>query len=296
MASRYDTTGTNGTNNDSRVVSTGTGTTTSAGAQTGNTNSTTSQTTNQTQDTNMQTTNMSPSELAALNGLINKLKTGGSDVMKANTAARLGQVQFMQDSQSGYTKAAAFGDAQGLISQQMRRVLESLIPSINRAAEDAGSSGGALRALLMQDAAAKAAESSSALGVQTATNYGNISANMGQVIDRLTSGGDPAMEALLQALNVAKGSQTTTKGTVNTTGITTGNTQTQATQYNSSNSATNESKSSTTDYAPFAVANTTPTFYGPVADPIDPTKYIGTTMDTLSQLNGTGNPWAKYSF
>lgn len=293
--SRYDS-GSDRSGIDNRVVSTAQGSQNGMQVMTGTNNGTSSTTTDQVQNTNQTTKNMTSAQQSVLDNLLMTLRNGGTASMKANTAARLGQVDFLTQSQGDYTKAAAFGDAQGLISQQMRRTLESLMPSISRAAEDAGSSGGALRALLIQDAANKAAESSSALGVQTASQYGNVNANLSQVIERLTAGGDQAAEALIQALNVAKGSTQTTNGSTSTYGTTTGTTSNNSSSQTGTSSNSNENRNVQTDYAPFAV-DTTPKFYGALQpETIDPTKFIGTTLDTLSQLNGTGNPWASYAF
>lgn len=276
---------------DSRVL------TSETGAQTGTTSQqqTSTGTTNQTQTTNSKTTNMSASAQRALDALIKQLQGGGTPEMRAQQAQRDAVIADTRGAQAGYSKTAAFADAQGLISQQMRRALESLLPAISRAAEDAGSSGGALRALLLQDAANKAAESSSALGVQTAAQYGGINTNFAQVLEALTRSNPAATEALLQALGVAKGAESTTTGTVNTTGTSTQNVNTAGT----TSQQTNASRNTNTDYAPFHVSSAPSsgiTYYGPTAGNVDSGKYVGTTMDTLSQLADMGNPWNSYTF
>lgn len=294
--SRYDVSPArnNNNNNDTDARTSSAGNSNSTGAQTSTSTGSQTSTTDQTQTTNTSTQNMTSAQLQALNNLITMLQGGGSAEMRFKAGERRGEVQTIQDERSGFTKEAAFGDAQGLISQQMRRTLEALMPSINRAAEDAGSSGGALRALLMQDAANKAAESSSALGVQTAVNYGNVNANLSQVIERLTAGGDPAMEMLVQALNAAKGSVSNTQGTVTTQGTQTQNSSQIGTQNTNNSQTTNENKA--VDYAPFEVTNNTPQFFGASDSLVDPSKYVGTTLDNLAQLNGTASPWRAYTF
>jgi hypothetical protein len=276
-----------------------------SGSQTGSQNTSTSQVqtgvqnSSQVQETSQRTQNMSPQTLAALERLIGQLASGGTPEMRAQNAQRSALLESTAANAAGYSKAAAFGDAQGLISQQMRRTLESLLPSINRAAEDAGSSGGALRALLLQDAADKAAESSSALGVQTAVNYGNIQTNFAQVLEAFSRQDPKATEMLIGALNVAKGAVQQTNGTTTTNGTQTSTTTTNGSQSQSSSQNTSGNKQVNTDYAPFQVTapiSTSPQYFGPSAPADDPSKYIGTTVDTLAQLSGGGSPWSKYSF
>lgn len=292
-ASRYTTPATS-QNTDARTssVSTtnnvGTVSGTSSSQQDSFSNSSSSQT------TNSKTNNMSTAAQAALENLLRQLAAGGTPEMLAEKAQRDQVTAQTQTTQSGFTKENAFADAQGLMSQQMRRAMEQMLPSISRAAEDAGSSGGALRALLLQNAADKAAESSSALGVQTATQYGNINANFAQVLEALTRSNPQATEMLVQALGVAKGAQSTTQGTVNTVGSQAGSTTTNGQTSNNTQSTVNESKNSTVDYAPFAVDNT-PQFFGVMNQPTVGTG-VGSTTDTLAQLAGLKDSWGSYTF
>lgn len=296
LNSRYTSSSSKGGTADARTTSSGesqvTGSVTNISLQDALNTSVQNSSTQQ----NSTTKNYTGSQQKALDALIAQLSGGGTPAMQQAMAARQGETQYMQAARSGYSKEAAFGDAQGLISQQMRRVLEQLLPAINRAAEDAGSSGGAVRALLMQDAAAKAAESSSALGVQTAANYGNVAANMSQVVERLTASNvDPATEALIQALNAAKGGTSTTRGNTMSSGSSSSRTQTSGTQTQNSSQNTREDKSSTVDYAPFGLIDTTPKFYDAVETNVDSGRFVGTTTDFLAELSGVNNPWAGYS-
>lgn len=225
--SRYDPQST-ASPSTSAVDSRSTGTT--AGATTG--------TTNGTQTQNASTQNMDPSSLAALQTLIAQLLGGGTQAMAKEQAARKGEVKTVQGQRAGYSKDAAFADAQGLMAQTMRRVMEQLIPSISRSAEGAGASQSSLRALLLQDAASKAAESASAQGLQAAQGYGQISTNMSQVLEALTRPDNSVTNALIQALGVAKGAVQNSNSVTQTTGQTSGTSQGQ------------ESKN--VDYAPFA--------------------------------------------
>lgn len=275
----------------------GTGTETKIGTQTGVTtsNQTGSSVNNSTTTTDQTTRNLSPELEAELAALTKQLAAGGTPQMQQDRARRIAVINSAIQQQQSYSKASAFSDAQGLIAQQMRRTLESLLPNINRAAEDSGSSGGALRALLLQDAANKASESSSALGVQTAVNYGNINTNLMQVLESLTRPDATVANSLINAVNAGKGAVTQTTGTQTATG--TQNTTSAGTQTANTNNTQNSTSADTknVDYSPFNVAmDTTPQFFGAVGQ-VDPSKYVGTTMDTLSQLSGGGSPWASYT-
>jgi Flp pilus assembly protein TadG len=271
----------------------GSSTTVGSGNQTSN--STQVSNSSQTQNSNSTTNNMTKNNQAALDALIRQLAGGGTAEMRQQSEERQGEIDTVQGIRGGYSKDNAFIDAQGLIAQQMRRALESMLPSINRAAEAAGSSGGALRALLLQDAAAKAAESASALGTQTAAQYGGISSNLSGVLEGLTRSDPAVTNALLGALGVAKGAVQNTTGTVNTTGSSTVNT---AGSTNTNNTSTQNDKSNSsqyTDYNPTPVRDTSPIYFGPVNEPSGVSQGIGSTIDTLAQL-AKQDAWSGYTF
>lgn len=276
--------GTNGSPRADNAVSTSqTGSGSQTGQQTGSQTGT--QTTSGTTTTS--TSNMTPEQLQLLNGVITMLMGGGTPDMRAASAARINERSIVSTIRNSFSKDQAFLDAAGLMNQQNRRSLERLVPSINRAAEDAGSSGGALRALLLQDAANKAGESAAALGAQQASQYGQIQTGLSQVMENLTRV-DPALaQTLVGALGVAKGSVSNTTQTTNQT--TTNNQQSQ--QNTSQQNQQQQNGTQFTDYAP--LVSTTPTFYG-TPDPaaIDPSKYVGSTLYNMAQLSNQ-NPWAN---
>lgn len=268
---------------------------TNTGSSASGTSTTNSAQTTQNTGTSKQTSqNMDKTSMAALNTLIQQLLGGGTAQMKQQQAERSGEVNYLQNERAGYSKGAAFADSAGLVAQQTRKILEQLLPSINAAAEDAGSSGGALRALLLQDAANKAAESSSALGVQTAAQYGQVSSGLSQVLERLTQVDTSTMNALIGALNVAKGANTSSTTTGNSTQTSTGS-STQNTSSNQNQSQTTGvggNYSGYTDYAaPIVSRNTAPIYYGPGPEQASG---VGGTADTLNQLWGQANPWSNY--
>lgn len=278
---------TNGTKNENTTGSKNTG---SSQTDTNNSKTTTDQT----------TTSLDGANLAALQQLITQLTHGGTPEMQAQRAKRDAEISSVQGMRAGYSKPAAFADAQGAVAQQMRRALESMLPAISRAAEDAGSSGGALRALLMQDAASKASESSAALGLKASTDYGNISSNMSQVLEALTRSDPSITNALTAALGVAKGAKTTTTGTQDTTGTTT---RVGAQTDNSTQNMNQQSnQNQNTDYAPFNVSSRqtgtsgNPIYFGPqVADNGGQSSRPSSTMEVLNQLISGNTAWSGYS-
>lgn len=163
-------------------------------------------------------TNMDPGSLAALQGLISQLLGGGTQEMVNQKAQRQSEISNVQGQRAAYTKEQAFADAQGAMTAQVAQVLEQLLPNINRAAKGAGTSQNSMRALMLQEAANNAAQSSAQLGLNAATAYGQVANPMNSVLEALTRVSDPATAALLDALQVAKGAVTTSEQTMTGTG------------------------------------------------------------------------------
>lgn len=235
---------------------------TTAGSGTVTSNKSGSTTANSTESGTATTnaTNMSPQAMAALNTLIQQMLGGGTKEMAKDEAVRKGEINNVQGQRAGYSKEAAMGDAQGLISQQLRMAMEKMLPSITRAAEGSGTSGNAMRALMIQDANTRAAEASSAAGVQAAIGYGNVAGNMNNTLEALTRPNDAASNMLLNLLNIAKGA--VTNSTVNTTGTKSGS----GTSQESGITGTNEVKT----VSPTVTSGSTPAggmgYFGP-SDP-----------------------------
>jgi hypothetical protein len=149
---------------------------------------------------------MDPAMLAVLKTLVAELQTGGSQYLQTLKGLRLGEVGAVQNQRQDYSKEAAFTDAQGAMAAQLRDAMESSSASLVKAAEGSGTSGSAMRALLLQNAQQNAADSAATLGLQAATNYGQLASNMSGILESLTRPNDPTTEYLLNALNIAKGS------------------------------------------------------------------------------------------
>lgn len=174
-------------------------------------------------------TNMDPSSLAALQGLIAQLLGGGTQNQAQDRAKRMQEVSAVQNLRNAYSKNAAFADAQGAMNQILRQAMEQAMPSLVRAAEGSGTSANSMRALLTQDALTRASEAAAARGLQAATDYGTVGANYSSVLERLTQPNNSVEEALLNALNIAKGAVTQTTGYDNTNTRQTGQTVTNTT-------------------------------------------------------------------
>jgi hypothetical protein len=242
-------------------------------------------TTSGTQTTAASTQNMDPQSLAALQTLIAQLMGGGTQAMANDQAARKGEIKNVQAQRAGYSKEAAFADAQGLMAQTMRQVMERLIPSISRSAEGAGASQSSLRALLLQDAASKAAESSAAQGLNAAVNYGQVSGGMNQVLEALTRPDNTVSNALLQALQIAKGAVQNTQGVTQTNQTVTTDTATK--------------KNDAVDYAPFQTVapSQAMTYYGPTAERGYELDFQGTSSrNRIIQLLNNAQDFSNFTF
>lgn len=265
---------------------------------------------------NQNTANMTPEALAALNGLIQQLLGGGTQAQAQDRANRLSEIDAVRALRGDYTKEAAFGDAQGAMAQQMRATLEKLLPSIVRAAEGAGTSQNSMRALMLQDAASKAAESASALGLKAAVDYGGLSGNYSQVLEALTRAQqDPVMEALLSALGISKGAVQKTSGSETTHGTESGtSSQNTTSTQGSSTKTTNVDYQGSGDGGSFGQGSSDILAYNPRVSnsglsSYSPTRYAdpgygipgtGDSVKALYDANGqltlaTSSPWDSYS-
>lgn len=119
---------------------------------------------------------------------------------------RLSEINKNQQMRGDYSKSAAFADAIGAMNSQLAKSLEAQMPAITAGIDSAGTSGSAMSALLTQKAAENAANTAAELGLQAAISYGQIQTGFSNVLEQLTAGGDPAVDQLLGALNIAKGS------------------------------------------------------------------------------------------
>jgi len=264
--------------------------TSSVGGTTASSQGLTEQQTSQQGTSQSSTQNMDPQSLAVLNALIKQLATGGTANMQEDRAAKQGEINTLTTNRVGYSKEAAFADAQGLMAQTMRQALEKLVPGINTGALGAGSSQSSMRALLTQRAAENAAEASSAQGLNAAVQYGGVANNMSSILANLIGQQDPATAALLQALNVAKGATVNTSGSSSQTG-------TSSTQTNQQQQGTSFDNKAISYGGPVATATPVTQGMGQLGG-VETVqgKGTGSTADTLNQLYGNDRAWDSYTF
>jgi hypothetical protein len=168
-------------------------------------------------DSNSLQTFLSGSSMSTMNGaggdalsqLLAQLLGGGTAEQQASQSNRQQEIAAVRGQRNDYSKSAAMSDAQGAVAAQQRSALKELLPSINNASLGAGTSQGSMRALLLQDAAQKAADSSAALGLKASVDYGNISANLSSTLEALTRQNDPQTMALIEALKLKNQQQQT---------------------------------------------------------------------------------------
>lgn len=237
------------------------------------------------------TSQLDPKSQAALEALIAQLQGGGTPVMQASAAKRQEEIARNQAVAGQYTKQAAFSDATGAMNAKVAEVLQQLLPNIVRASEGAGTSQNSLRALLTQQAANNAANSAASLGLNAATQYGQVNSQIGNILEALTRPQeDQATQALIQALGIAKGANVSS-----TTTETSESSQTSPSSQRVSSGgaygAPVQTPSTASGFAPEPSYNIES--FGPSAD--------GNTYSTSGQslanfIASTQDPWNSYSF
>jgi hypothetical protein len=145
-----------------------------------------------------------PEALATLMALIDQLKTGGTDVMKTQATNKQLGIDKTLASLGDYTKSKAFTDSLDLITASLNKSLEAQKPAIQRAVEGAGTSASSMQGLLSQRAATDASLQAGALGAEQAKAYGQITAQLLSGLNTATSQSDPAVAALIQALDLTR--------------------------------------------------------------------------------------------
>lgn len=246
MASRYDSVGQGNFWGGTSVQETGPSSSSQDSSQTTNSSSTSNSSTSGSKSGTTSTQNMDPSSLAALQALIAQLLGGGTEQMAQEQARRLQEIQAVQAIRGDYSKGAAFADAQGAMNQFLRQAMEQAMPSLVRAAEGAGTSANSMRALLTQDTLTRAAEGAAALGLKAATDYGSLGANYSSVLEQLTRPDNSQVNALLGALNIAKGAMQETEYSEQSSSSTSGSQSGTSTQTGSQNTANSGNTVTTT--------------------------------------------------
>lgn len=154
---------------------------------------------------------VNPQEAAAYEARINEIiRQGGmtppgTPELQKQSENIQQEISTVRGAREGYTKEAAFTDAKGAQAQLLRQAMEQFLPGLNNAIEASGTSGSATGGLLKNDLATRSAESAAALGLKAAVDYGQIFDQQSTLIGGLIQNSSPALQALLNALGVAKG-------------------------------------------------------------------------------------------
>lgn len=149
--------------------------------------------------------NMDAASLSALQSLISALQGGGTAEMKVEAAKRKQAQDLLLALLPSVSTNQAFTDARGLMALNLQKTQEANMPAIQRAIEGAGSSASSAQGLLMQNMARDSALAASALGAEQAKAYASQQTGMMGVLEALTRPNAQSTNALIQALQVAKG-------------------------------------------------------------------------------------------
>lgn len=149
--------------------------------------------------------NMDAASLSALQSLISTLQGGGTAEMKVEAAKRKQAQDLLLALLPSVSTNQAFTDARGLMALNLQKTQEANMPAIQRAIEGAGSSASSAQGLLMQNMARDSALAASALGAEQAKAYASQQTGMMGVLEALTRPNAQSTNALIQALQVAKG-------------------------------------------------------------------------------------------
>jgi len=149
--------------------------------------------------------NMTPESLAALQGLIDQLMSGGTNEILSERAKRAQTQQVIQALLGQVSSGQAFEESKGLMALNLQKALEQNMPAIQRAIEGSGTSAGSMQALLAQKLASESALSASALGAEQAKAYAAQRSALANTLEAASRPNNAATEALIHALGISKG-------------------------------------------------------------------------------------------
>lgn len=140
--------------------------------------------------------------LAILTAYMQQLYSGGTADYKAQRANRNQLVGETKALQQDYSSEAAFHDAGALMEKQLIESYAKSMPAITKSIQGAGTSASSMQGLLSTNLATSAAREAAALGAQQKTQYGQISANLAQVLNNLTAIDTQNEQGMLKALDL----------------------------------------------------------------------------------------------
>lgn len=141
----------------------------------------------------------------------------GTDIQAAQKEARKKLLDIIGTRLQQYSPDSAQADSLLAMQSLLQKSLEANMPAIQRSIENAGTSGGSQQALLAQDLTTRSAGEVATLGLKAKTDYGNISANLSNVLGGMTAQQDPVVAALIDALKGAQIQSNSTQQSQNTT-------------------------------------------------------------------------------
>lgn len=211
---------------------------------------------------------------------------GGTAQQLEERKMRTGEIKRVRRAQAGYSREAALSDANATTAKFARQLMEQLMPNIRNAMDSSGTSGGAVSGLMANDAAARVAEAQAALSIDAVAKYGQIFSGLENEIVDLLGQQDPVLQALLQALNISK-------GTVNQ-GVSTGTQTTDSTKQVTTDK-TDKTQINQTGNAGKGTGTTTTSLTNGPNNPSQkgqsPVNYAGAvSLDDISNLLGSENP------
>lgn len=157
------------------------------------------------------TTNFSADNQKVLDTLLKQLIGGGTKEQKKTTKDRDAVTELVRNLLGEFSKQQAFEDAKGLMALNMQNSMQKNMPAIQRSIEGAGTSAASMQSLLSQNLVNDSALAASALGAEQAKAYGSTTTNLASLLEALTRQDNSVLNALTNALGIAK------QGTVNRT-------------------------------------------------------------------------------
>ena len=151
------------------------------------------------------TTILSPENQKALDTLIQQLLGGGTAEQKKNSKERDLVTAVVQDLLQQYSKQQAFTDASGLMALNLKKSQEANAPAIAKSIEGAGTSASSMQGLLASNLANDSALAASALGAEQAKAYAGAQTDLASLLENLSRPDNTIITALNNALNTAKG-------------------------------------------------------------------------------------------
>ena len=148
-----------------------------------------------------------------IKGLLSQMIGGGTDAYKQAQAQRQETIGMLDSALGQYSKQAAFSDAAAMMQQNLNKSMEANQPAIQRAMQNAGTSGGSMQALLSQKLASEAALAAGTLGAEQAKAYGQISSSFMNQRGALTTGQDQSLDPITKLAELLKVSRSSGSST-----------------------------------------------------------------------------------